>query len=105
MSEKTYIELCKNDRPTIQINVWRDDGTSFSPSAAFYEVKGSAKDNIIVSRSPATVNGNQVYTQLTTTVTGSAAEYDIYWELRKSDDNGSGDVANHCTKVLVIDTC
>jgi hypothetical protein len=34
-------------------------------------------------------------------VTASAAEYDLYWEIHKS----GGDVANHCTKVLVVDTC
>ena len=101
MSDKTYIELCQNDIPTVQINVWRNDGTSITPSAAFYEVKGSARDNVIISRSPATINGNQVYTQLSLSVTASASEYDLYWELHKD----GGDVANHCTKVLVIDTC
>lgn len=101
MPDKTYIELCKNDIPTVQINIWKDNGDLVSPSAAYYEVKGSRKDNIIISRSSATVNSNQVYTQLGLSVTASAAEYDIYWEIHKS----GGDVANHCTKVLVVDTC
>lgn len=101
MSDKTYIELCKNDKPTVQISVWRDNGEPISPSAAYYQVKGSEKDNIIISRSPASIDGNKVYTKLGLSVTASAAEYDLYWELRKDD----GDLANHCTKVLVIDTC
>jgi hypothetical protein len=101
MSEKTYIELCKNDIPTVQINVWRDNGEPLTPSGAYYAIKGSKKDNIIVPRSPASIDGNKVYTQVGLTVTASAAEYDLYWELQKD----GGDVANHCTKVLVIDTC
>jgi len=104
MSDKTYIELCKNDEPTVQINVWRDNGESFTPSAAFYQVKGSERDNVIVSRTDITTNGidgNKVYTKISLAVTASAAEYDLYWELHK---NG-GDVANHCTKMLVVDTC
>ena len=105
MSEKTYLELCKNDKKTVQISVWRDTGEKLSPSAAYYTVKGSEKDNTIVSRSQAQIanapNQNQVYTQIGPTVTASAAEYDIYWEINTND----GDKANHCTKLLVIDTC
>ena len=101
MSEKTYIELCKNDLPTVQINVWRDNGQPLSPSAAYYKVHGSEKDNVIVPRSEASLDGNKVYTKLGLSVTASAAEYDLYWELHYDDDS----LANHCTKVLVIDTC
>ena len=105
MAEKTYIELCKNDKQTVQVSVWSDTGEKVSPSAAYYAVKGSEKDNIIIPRSVASVslppNDNQIYTQIGPTVTASAAEYDIYWELHKD----GGDVANHCTKLLVIDTC
>ena len=101
MSDKTYIELCKDNISTVQIQVWRDNGTAFTPVSASYQVKGSKKDNTIIPYAPANVDGNKVYTQLSLTVTASAAEYDLYWKLFK---NG-GDIANHCTKVLVIDTC
>jgi len=101
MSEKTYIELCKNEKKTVQIRVWTDEGNTVNPSAAYYQVKGRKKDNTIVPRSAATVNGNTIYTRITQTVTGSAAPYDLYWELRKA----GGDVEHHCTKILVIDTC
>ena len=103
MSDKTYIELCKNDLQTVQINVWRDTGEPISliPSGAYYKVLGSEKDNVIIPRSPATIDGNEVYTQIGLSVTASAAEYDLYWELHKTDS----DITNHCTKILVIDTC
>jgi len=105
MTEKTYLELCKNDKKTVQISVWRDNGEKLSPSAAYYEVKGSVKDNIVVPRSQASIsnppNYNQIYTQIGPTVTASAAEYDIYWEVHTDD----GDQTNHCTKLLIIDTC
>ena len=105
MTEKTYLELCKNDKKTVQISVWRDTGEKLSPSAAYYEVKGSEKDNVVVPRSQAQIsnppNYNQIYTQIGPTVTASAAEYDIYWEVHTDD----GDQTNHCTKLLVIDTC
>lgn len=101
MSDKTYIELRKNDKKQVQISIWRSTGSQFIPSAAFYEVKGSRKDNVIVSRSSASIDNNKVYALITPTVTASAAEYDINWELRKDD----GSVNNHCTKLLVLDNC
>ena len=103
MADKTYIELCKNDIKTVSIDIWKDTGVQLIPSAAYYEVKGSAKDNVIVQRTQASivVNDNRVYTKIGTSVTASAAEYDIYWEIHKDD----GDVFHHCTKCLVIETC
>lgn len=102
MADKTYIELCKNNKSTIQLNLWRrSTGEPFIPSGAYYEVKGSAKDNLLIPRSPANVDQNHVYTTITNTITASAAEYDLYWEIHRFD----GDITNHCTKVLVIDTC
>lgn len=101
MADRTYIELCKNDKRTIQLDIRTSTGVEVVPSAAYYMVNGSLKDNTIVSKSPATVNGNKVSAQITTTVTASAAQYDLYWEIRQS----GGDVKNHCTKILVVDTC
>jgi hypothetical protein len=103
MADKTYIELCKNDVKTVSIDIWRDTGEEIAPSAAFYTVKGSAKDNIIVPRTAATlVSGdNRVQAKITTSVTASATEYDIYWELHKD----GGDTFHHCTKCLIIETC
>ena len=49
MADRTYIELCKNDKATIQINMWKKTtGTPFYPSGAFYTVKGALKDNVVV---------------------------------------------------------
>jgi hypothetical protein len=101
MSDKTYIELCKNDKREIQISSWTGTGLQFIPSAAFYEIKGSKKDNVVVSRSQASISGNNIYTKITTAVTASAAEYDMYWEIHKDD----GTTTNHCTKLLVLETC
>ena len=101
MSDKTYIEICKNDKKTVQLSVWTTEGIKLIPSAAYYEVKDSKKNKVIISKSPANIDDNKVYTKITTTVTASANEYDLYWELRRTD----GDVDNHCTKILVIDTC
>jgi hypothetical protein len=99
--DKTYIEVCKNDKRDIQLNIWKNDGTSFSPSAAYYEIKGAERDNVIVSKSPASVDNNKVYFKITTSVTASAALYDIYWELHKE----TGVIDNHCTKLMVLETC
>jgi hypothetical protein len=99
---KTYIELCKNNKSTIQINIWnRFTGAPFYPSGVFFEVKGSAKDNIIISRSPANVYKNEVWATITQSVTASAANYDLYWEIHRY----GGGITNHCTKVLVLDIC
>jgi hypothetical protein len=102
MGDNTYIELNKNNKTTIQINAWnRATGQPFYPSGAYYLIKGTRKDNIIIPRSPARVYQNQIWTTITQTITASAAEYDIIWEIHRID----GDITNHCTKLLVIDTC
>lgn len=102
MSDKTYIELCKNNKSTLELNLWRrSTGEPFSPSGAYYSVKGSEKDNILIPKSLANVNENKVWATLTSSITASAAEYDVYWEIHRYD----GDITNHCTKVLVVPTC
>lgn len=99
--DNTYIELNKNDKKTVQISVWRATGSKFIPSGASYEVKDSRKDTTIISKSSANVNSNNIYTEITSTVTASANQYDLNWELRKDD----GSIYNHCTKILVLDNC
>jgi len=102
MSDKTYIELYKNNKSTIQISVYdRNTGQPYYPSAAFYQVKGSIKDNILIPKSSANVNKNNIYTTITQSITSSASEYDIIWEIHKTD----GNIRNHCTKLLVLDEC
>jgi len=102
MADKTYIELSRNNKSTVQLNVWnRSTGEAFYPSGAYYQIKGSIKDNVLVSRSAARVYKNQIWTTVTQTITASAAEYDLYWEIHRND----GDITNHCTKILVTDIC
>ena len=102
MSDKTYIEICKNDKSTIEIDLWKKDtGVPFYPSGAYYQVNGSMKDNVLISRSLARVYQNQVWATITQTITASAAEYDLLWEIHRYD----GNITNHCTKVLVNDIC
>jgi len=95
--DKTYIELNKNDKPTVQINAWTTDGNSFSPSAAYYTIYGARKNNELISKTPATVSSNHISARLELSITASASEYEINWELHK---NG-GDIIHHCTEVLV----
>jgi len=102
MADRTYIELCKNDKATIQINMWKKTtGTPFYPSGAFYTVKGALKDNVVVPKSSARNYRNEVWATITQTVTASAALYDVYWEIHRTD----GDITNHCTKLNVSDEC
>jgi len=102
MADKTYIELYKNDKSTIQLNLFnRDTGEPFEPSGAYYKIKGSVKDNPLIPRSPARVYQNAVWATVTQSITSSAGEYDLHWEIHRVD----GDITNHCTKVLVLDDC
>lgn len=101
MADNTYQDLNLNDIKTVQITVYRDTGEPYAPSGAYFKVNGSLKDNPIIPRTPANVDSNKVYTQIGTTITASAGEYDLIWEIRKE----GGDVAFHCTKVLVNETC
>lgn len=100
MADKTYIELNKNNIDTIQLSIWkRTTGYPYSPSGAYYTVKGSAKDNTIIPKTKAGCSNNTIWADITTTVTSSAAEYDVYWEIHRSD----GGITNHYTKMLVSD--
>jgi hypothetical protein len=94
--DRTYQELTLNDRRWIKINITRDNGEAYAPSAANYEVRGSLKQNILIPSTPATINGNQISARLTETITASAAEYDLIWEVRKD-----GDINFHGTELLV----
>lgn len=97
---KTYITLNKNNRTTVQLNLWRKNtGQEFSPSGAYYSIKGALKDNTLIPRTIAQVSSNSIWATITTTITASAAEYDLYWEIRGND----GDITYHCTKITVID--
>jgi len=96
---RTYQELTQNDKRWVKLNITRDTGEAYAPSAAYFEVKGTDKQNIIVPRTPANVNGNQISAKITETVTVSAAEYDLVWEIEKG-----GNTNFHCTRLLV-DIC
>jgi hypothetical protein len=100
--DRTYIQLCTNDKTTIQLNIWRKTtGEPFSPSGAYYTVKGSIKNNIVVPKTLARNHENEVWATITQTVTASAAEYDVLWELHRYDRG----ITNHCTKLIVVDDC
>jgi hypothetical protein len=102
MGEKTYIELCKNNKSTIELSLFKwGAGEPFYPSGAFYSVRGSIKNNILIPRTLANVYRNQVWATITQSITASAGGYDLYWEIHRFD----GDITNHCTKVLVTEIC
>ena len=94
--DRTYQELTLNDKRWLRINITRDNGELYAPSAANYEVRGSLKQSVIIPSTPATINGNKISARITETITASAAEYDLIWEIRKD-----GDINYHCTELLV----
>lgn len=94
--DRTYQELTLNDKRWLRINITRDNGEAYAPSAANYEVRGTLKQNVIIPSTPATINGNKISARITETITASAAEYDLIWEIRKN-----GDINYHCTSLLV----
>lgn len=94
--DNTYQELTQNDKRWIKLNITRDNGEGYAPSAANYMVRGADKENTLVPSTPATINGNQISAKITETITVSAAEYDIIWEVKKD-----GNTNFHCTRLLV----
>lgn len=100
--DKTYQELELNSKQTVGVKIWDKNGEEFYPSGAYYTVKGTEKQNTVVSRRQASVNGNRVYTQIGLSVTTSAAEYDLLWEIRKDKVTSK---KFHCTKLLVNGAC
>ena len=94
--DRTYQELTQNDRRWVDLKINRSTGEAYAPSAAYYEVKGTQRKNIVVPRTVATVNQNRVSAFITETVTASAAEYDLIWEIRKNQNTDY-----HCTRLLV----
>lgn len=102
MTDRTYITLCKNNRSTVQVNMWKKTtGEPFYPSGAYFTVKGTEKDTVVMPKTKAGSYRNEVWATITQTVTASAASYDLYWEIYRYD----GDITNHCTKILVVDDC
>jgi hypothetical protein len=96
---RTYQELTQNDKRWVKLSITRNNGEAYPPSAAYFEVKGTDKQNMVVPRTMASVDGNTVSAKITETVTVSAAEYDLVWEIQKD-----GNTNFHCTRLLV-DTC
>lgn len=94
--DRTYQELTKNDKRWVDLKINRDTGEAYIPSAAYYEVKGTEKQNLVVPRSVATIGNNRISAFMTETVTASAAEYDLIWEIRKNQNKNY-----HCTRLLV----
>ena len=94
--DRTYQELTQNSRKWVDLTINRDTGVAYAPSAAWYTVQGALKENVIVPRTPATVNENKLSAHITETVTASAAEYDLIWEIHKNQN-----VNYHCTRLLV----
>lgn len=93
--DRTYQELTQNDRRWVKLTITRND-EAYAPSAANYEVKGSLKQNTLIPSTPASINGNEISARITETITASAAEYDLIWEVKKD-----GDTNYHCTNLLV----
>lgn len=94
--DRTYQELTQNDRRWVDLRINRNTGVAYSPSGAYYEVRGHEKQNIVVPQTVATINENRVSAFITETVTASAGDYDILWEIRKE-----GNTNYHCTRLLV----
>ena len=94
--DRTYQELTQYDKRWVRISITRDSGEEYAPSAANYEVRGRAKQNVLIPSTPASINGNKVSARITETITVSAAEYDLIWEVKKD-----GDINFHCTELLV----
>ena len=96
--DRTYQTLKQNDRRWVDLKINRKNGEAYAPSAAFYEVRGHEKQNVVVPSTPASVNFNRVTAFINETVTVSAADYDIHWQLEKN-----GSIHYHCTRLLVTE--
>ena len=94
----TYQMLKQNDRRWVDLKINRKNGEAYAPSAAYYEVRGHEKQNVVVPMSQASIVQNSVTAFITETVTVSAADYDIHWQIRKN-----GNTNYHCTRLLVTE--
>ena len=92
----TYQEINYNDIRWVDLKVNKNNGEPYSPSAAYYEVRGHDNQNVVIPKTLATINNNKVSAKITQTVTASAGDYDIVWEIHKE-----GNTNYHCTRLLV----
>jgi hypothetical protein len=97
--EPTYQELALNDKRTIELTAYTTTGEAFIPSGASYLVR-NLRHAIIISKTDALINANKIYFQISLSITASAGEYEVIWELRKN-----GDFLYHCTRLLVNEAC
>lgn len=96
--DRTYQELTQNERRIVDLNINRKTGMAYTPSGGSYEVVGHEKQNIVVPLTPAVVLYNRVSAYITETVTASAGDYDIKWQIRKNKNTNY-----HCTRLLVTE--
>ena len=82
----------------MDLNINRKTGEAYVPSGANFEVRGHEKQNIVVPSTNAGITFNKVSAFITETVTASAGDYDIHWEIRKNKNTNY-----HCTRLLVVE--
>lgn len=92
---KTYQTLYVNENRAVEITINDQDGQDFEPDSATAQILDS-DGNEIVGEQAAMVSGNQIYTIVGTTTTGTAGTYKIIWKITKDTY-----IYYHSTKVEV----
>jgi hypothetical protein len=93
----TYQELKLDDKRQMELTIYTTNGDAFLPSGASYIVR-NLRHSIVIPKTSASVDANKIHTQIPLTVTSSAGEYEVLWEIRKGNER-----FHHCTRLLVDD--
>ena len=78
---RRYDALFQNERKNITLTLTDDDGSSISPSAAYYTVYDSS-DNVVIAESEASITINVLTATITSAVTATIAKYKVEWRVR-----------------------
>lgn len=81
---QTYQSFLQNEVRALQIEIDDNDGTNFSPSAAYVQVQDNSGTEVVAEQA-ALVSGNTVSTLIGTTVTATVGKYKVIWRILHSE--------------------
>jgi hypothetical protein len=91
---ETYQAFYINEVRDLQLTIHDQDGASFAPSAAAVNIKNENGTTVVAAS--AAVSENVVTKNIDTTVTGTAGDYKVIWQIKKD-----GNTYYHVTKLEV----
>lgn len=87
----------QNEIRNLKITIYDQDHTAFEPDTAYASVEEEDETEIVAEQA-ATINGNDVYITIGTSVTENTGTYYVIWKIVKD-----GSTYYHKTRLMVME--